>query len=81
MTRHGRKLRQIQKSWLRFWLRNLVLMLGTLVVKTESNRKRPRRYCPTDNMIADVLTKPLQGAKFHKLRRLLLGLKNDDPDY
>ena len=56
-------------------------MLGTLVVKTESNRKRPRRYCPTDDMIADVLTKPLQGAKFHKLRRLLLGLKNDDPDY
>jgi hypothetical protein len=29
-------------------------------------------YCPTGDMIADVLTKPLQGSQFFKLRSLLL---------
>ena len=29
-------------------------------------------YMPTDNMIADILTKPLQGDKFVSLRRQLL---------
>lgn len=29
-------------------------------------------YVPTDDMIADILTKPLQGEKFFKLRQLLL---------
>ena len=29
-------------------------------------------YMPTDDMIADILTKPLQGDKFIALRRLLL---------
>ena len=31
-------------------------------------------YCPTDEMIADVLTKPLQGEAFRKLRSELLNL-------
>ena len=31
-------------------------------------------YLPTDDMIADILTKPLQGEKFLKLRELLLNL-------
>ena len=30
-------------------------------------------YCPTDCMIADILTKPLQGELFTRLRDLLLG--------
>ena len=30
-------------------------------------------YCPTDEMIADYETKPLQGAKFNKFRRALMG--------
>jgi hypothetical protein len=29
-------------------------------------------YCPTENMIADILTKPLVGEQFIKLRNLLL---------
>jgi hypothetical protein len=29
-------------------------------------------YTPTDDMVADILTKPLQGDKFLTLRRLLL---------
>ena len=31
-------------------------------------------HCPTDLMIADILTKPLQGSKFLQLRDLLLGV-------
>jgi hypothetical protein len=34
-------------------------------------------YCPTEDMISDVLTKPLQGSAFHKLRTLLLNIKDD----
>ncbi|CAJ1948653.1 unnamed protein product [Cylindrotheca closterium] len=30
-------------------------------------------YCPTDNMIADFMTKSLQGEKFRKFRDLILG--------
>jgi hypothetical protein len=30
-------------------------------------------YCPTEDMVADILTKPLQGAQFLKLRAKLLG--------
>ena len=29
-------------------------------------------FCPTDDMWADFLTKPLQGKKFMKLRRILM---------
>ena len=32
-------------------------------------------YCPTDQQIADVLTKPLQGETFKRLRARLLGYK------
>jgi hypothetical protein len=30
------------------------------------------RYCPTDDMVADILTKPLGGDQFERLRALLL---------
>ena len=30
------------------------------------------KYCPTDDMIADYMTKPLSGAKFHKFRKLIM---------
>lgn len=32
------------------------------------------KYCPTDEMLADFLTKPMQGAKFYKLRKWLMNL-------
>ena len=32
-------------------------------------------YCPTDEMIADFFTKPLQGVKFFKFRDLIFGIK------
>ena len=31
------------------------------------------KYCPTDDMIADFFTKPLQGAKFIKFRNMIMG--------
>ena len=34
------------------------------------------QYCPTLSMIADILTKPLQGKKFEYLRSLLLGYES-----
>ena len=36
-------------------------------------------YCPTEEIIADFFTKPLQGAQFVKFRDVVLGIdaKND----
>jgi hypothetical protein len=31
-------------------------------------------YCPTESMVADFFTKPLQGALFRKLRRVVMGM-------
>ena len=30
-------------------------------------------YCPTESMLADFFTKPLQGALFHKFRKVIMG--------
>ena len=30
-------------------------------------------YCPTDEMIGDYMTKPLQGSKFREFRKVILG--------
>ena len=32
------------------------------------------QYCPTNLMIADYFTKPLQGAKFREFRKAILGM-------
>eukprot|EP00980_Cylindrotheca_fusiformis_P000185 scaffold33_cov78-Cylindrotheca_fusiformis.AAC.1 len=31
------------------------------------------KYCPTDEMVGDYMTKPLQGSKFREFRRMILG--------
>jgi hypothetical protein len=31
------------------------------------------KYCPTNDMIGDYFTKPLQGSKFTNFRKLILG--------
>ena len=36
------------------------------------------KYMPTDDMIADLLTKPLQGEKFRAMRDKILGLEPSD---
>jgi hypothetical protein len=35
------------------------------------------RYCPTNNMWVDILTKPLQGSKFHQLQAVLMNCSVD----
>ena len=32
------------------------------------------KYCPTDFMIGDYMTKPLQGKKFYQFRKMIMGL-------
>ena len=36
------------------------------------------RFCPTESMVADFFTKPLQGWRFIKLRDLILGYQAPD---
>ena len=36
------------------------------------------KYCPTDQMLADYFTKPLQGAKFILFRDMILGITHID---
>jgi len=36
-------------------------------------------YCPTEDMLGDFFTKPLQGATFQKMRRMVLNLSEDVP--
>ena len=48
---------------IRYYFVNQFLENGEMKVK----------YCPTDEMIADILTKPLQGEKFRSLAMKLLG--------
>ena len=35
------------------------------------------KYCPMDEMIGDFFTKPLQGKKFQKFRKIIMGLKEE----
>ena len=35
------------------------------------------RYCPTDEMIGDFYTKPLNGSKFRKFRNIIMNCKHD----
>jgi hypothetical protein len=32
------------------------------------------KWCPTKDMVADFMTKPLQGSKFRRLRDLIMGM-------
>ena len=38
-------------------------------------------YCPTDQMVGDYFTKPLQGSLFRRMRSLLMNLDENDPHY
>ncbi|MCU0341022.1 MAG: Ty1/Copia family ribonuclease HI, partial [Spirosomaceae bacterium] len=42
------------------------------------NKQVSIKYCPTDEMLADYMSKPLTGRKFHRDRRLLMNLPNTD---
>ena len=42
------------------------------------NKEIRVQYCPTEEMIADYFTKPLQGSLFKKFRNMILGIMEDD---
>ena len=45
-------------------------------IKDRSDKGEIRiEYCPTDDMLADYFTKPLQGAKFVKFRKGIMGME------
>jgi len=48
------------------------------VTDNVANKKLRIDYCPTDNMIADFFTKPLNGSKFRRFRAFILGLPDVD---
>ena len=35
-------------------------------------------YCPTEDMVADYSTKPLQGSKFIEFRNIIQGITEED---
>ena len=37
-------------------------------------------YCPTENMLGDFFTKPLQGSVFRNMRKIILNMPNDAND-
>lgn len=37
-------------------------------------------HCPTDEMVADYFTKPLQGAKFRRFRQAIMNLQSTKDD-
>ena len=45
-----------------------------LTDQVEKGNLKRITYCPTNNMTADYMTKPLQGEKFHKFRVKIMGL-------
>ena len=44
-----------------------------------NNNELKIEYCPTEEMVADFFTKPLQGSLFRKLRATILNLDDEDP--
>ena len=57
---------------------NLVILTFVIFfIKDVLQRERiDLEHCPTERMIADFYTKPLQGALFIKMRNFIMGLDN-----
>ena len=48
------------------------------VVDKIKNKEVKIVYCPTEEMVADYNTKPLQGSLFYYFRNKIMGIKNED---
>ena len=56
-------------------------MLDIFIIKERIDDGEIRlSYLPTQDMLADLMTKPIQGKLFSKLRNRLLGVIADDGD-
>jgi hypothetical protein len=54
--------------------RTCALNIGYFVLMDQVEKRNVTIvYCPTDDMVGDFHTKPLQGEKFPKFRNMILG--------
>jgi hypothetical protein len=52
-----------------------ISMLENFSVKDRIDKGEIKiQHCPTDDMIADFFTKPLQGHKFQEIRDMIMGI-------
>ena len=59
----GQKTKHMDQRY--FWIKDRLELEGITV-----------KYCPTDQMLADFFTKPLQGSRFKHLRDIVMGCKH-----
>ncbi len=48
------------------------------VADVQERKQITMEYCPTDEMIGDFFTKPLQGAKFRRFRNIIMNITEDE---
>ena len=48
------------------------------VADVQERKQIVMEYCPTDEMIGDFFTKPLQGAKFRRFRNIIMNITEDE---
>ena len=48
------------------------------VADVQERKQITMTYCPTDEMIGDFFTKPLQGAKFRRFRNIIMNIAEDE---
>lgn len=48
------------------------------VADVQERKQITMEYCPTDEMIGDFFTKPLQGAKFRRFRNIIMNITHDE---
>ena len=48
------------------------------VADIQETKQITMEYCPTDEMIGDFFTKPLQGAKFRRFRNIIMNITEDE---
>jgi len=48
------------------------------VADVQERKEITMEYCPTDEMIGDFFTKPLQGAKFRRFRNIIMNITEDE---
>ena len=67
LEENGKKSNGIQTRYLK-------IRYFFLTDQVEKNKVKIE-YCPTENMIADYMSKPLQGKKFKEFRKQILNME------
>ncbi len=48
------------------------------VADVQERKQITTEYCPTDEMIGDIFTKPLGGSKFRRFRNIIMNIEQDE---